>query len=351
MSRTILLAVAICSLCAGAYASQQYTVTALGTLPGYTSGSEAYGINNSGQIVGYAYDASGTRHAFLYSGGQMQDLNTLGGAESAAWSINDSGQIVGYAQTTGGSNHAFLYSGGHMQDLGNWTAHAINNTGQIAGQNSAGHPIIYSGGNVQDLGTLTGGTGGSANGINNTGQAVGQAYTAGDYGFHAFLYNGGGSLQDLGAFGGTYSQASSINNAGQVVGSAQTASGSNHAFLYSNGQMNDLGTLPGGQESDAYGINDSGLIVGSDGGSHALLYSNGAMIDLNTLITPTFGWTLGCANAINDEGQIVGYEYNTAGQTQAFLLSPVPEPMTAIAVGMGIAGLSGYIRRRRMAVK
>ena len=27
--------------------------------------------------------------------------------------------------------------------------------------------------------------------------------------------------------------------------------------------------------------------------------------------------------------------------------SPVPEPLTMLAVGMGIAGLGGYIRRRR----
>ena len=44
----------------------QYTLTDLGTFGG--SQSEAFGINASGQVVGYAQTASGASHAFLYSG-------------------------------------------------------------------------------------------------------------------------------------------------------------------------------------------------------------------------------------------------------------------------------------------
>jgi hypothetical protein len=46
---------------------------------------------------------------------------------------------------------------------------------------------------------------------------------------------------------------------------------------------------------------------------------------------------------------------NTYGPTGTFNThyssSPVPEPMTMAAVGMGLAGLGGYIRRRRAAAK
>ena len=73
----------------------------------------------------------------------MQDLGTLGGPESAAWAINDMDDIVGWAHTLDNEPHAFLYSNGQMIDLNSlvctnsgWTlveARDINNAGQIAG--------------------------------------------------------------------------------------------------------------------------------------------------------------------------------------------------------------------------
>lgn len=49
------------------------------------------------------------------------------------------------------------------------------------------------------------------------------------------------------------------------------------------------------------------------------------MLDLNSLLKDSgSGWTLEVANAINDKGQIVGYGLNPLGQTEAFLLTPVP---------------------------
>jgi probable HAF family extracellular repeat protein len=76
----------------------------LGALPGNVSESAAWGINDSGQVVGYAMiTSSGETHAFLYSGGRMQDLNDLIPADSGwellgANAINNSGEIVGYGR-------------------------------------------------------------------------------------------------------------------------------------------------------------------------------------------------------------------------------------------------------------
>ena len=110
----------------------------LGTLGG--SSSAAYGINDSGQVVGFSRTASGPHHAFLWTtDGGMQDLGTLGGSNSYAYGINDSGQVVGFSYTASGDYHAFLWTAdGGMQDIGtlggsNSDAYGINDSGQIVG--------------------------------------------------------------------------------------------------------------------------------------------------------------------------------------------------------------------------
>jgi probable HAF family extracellular repeat protein len=84
------------------------TMTNLGTLGSIYS--YALGINSAGQVVGYSLTSSGNQNAFLYSGGTMTNLGTLGGNYSQANGINNAGQIVGYATNGGGAESAFLYS-------------------------------------------------------------------------------------------------------------------------------------------------------------------------------------------------------------------------------------------------
>jgi probable HAF family extracellular repeat protein len=315
-----------------ALAGVQYTVTDLGALPGETY-SEATGINNAGQVVGRS-TPNGNSHAFLYSGGVMSDLGTLGGSYSEATGINNAGQIVGTSYTTGGLSRAFLYSNGTMTDLGilpsgsgNY-ANGINDAGQIVGQ--AYTAFLYSNGSMTDLGTLPGGTWSAAYAINSAGQVVGYSTTTGPSPRHAFLYSNG-SMTDLETLGGVYSYATGINNAGQIVGySYTTGDAAIHAFLYSDGVMTDLGTVPGGSQSYAHDINDAGQIVGNTD-TGAFLYNGGVMTDLNSLIDPASGWTLQAANAINDNGQIVGYGIH-------FNRSAKMGTITGTGVGVTVSG-------------
>ena len=71
------------------------------------------------------------------------------------------------------------------------------------------------------------------------------------------------------------------------------------------------------------------------------------MTDLNSLISPSSGWTLTEAAAINGNGWIVGCGTNPSGQVDAFLLTPVPEPSALALLGAGVIGLVAYGWRRR----
>ncbi len=81
-------------------------------------GTEAYGINDAGQIVGDYADSSGAVHGFLYSGGSYTTLDDPSGTNGTiAHGINDAGQIVGYYIDSSGTEHGFLYSGGTYTKL------------------------------------------------------------------------------------------------------------------------------------------------------------------------------------------------------------------------------------------
>jgi probable HAF family extracellular repeat protein len=103
--------------CAAAQLS--YTVTDLGTLGGTTSTANGVagqqGHNAAGMIVGTSTASDGSDHAFLYTNGQMFDLNTLCDLSTSdfnvltvAKTISDSCLIIGEGITSDGQKHAFL---------------------------------------------------------------------------------------------------------------------------------------------------------------------------------------------------------------------------------------------------
>ena len=133
-------------------------------LNGYNS-SEAHSINENGKIVGYAYIYDPPPDPFDYEGEDYRavlfdesgagnniylgTLDIFGYSDSQAWSINDSGEIVGYSYNPMSQlwyYHATLFDptgGGDNIDLNDlidpapgWTlimACSINNNGWIVG--------------------------------------------------------------------------------------------------------------------------------------------------------------------------------------------------------------------------
>ncbi|MFC5548895.1 PEP-CTERM sorting domain-containing protein [Massilia aerilata] len=110
-------------------------------------------------------------------------------------------------------------------------------------------------------------------------------------------------LYNVTVIGGLGSTATDINRYGDVVGSI-TSGGVTHAFAYTGGLYANLGTL-GGLNSFANAINDDGLVVGgastASGDSHAFVFSGGSLHDLGTL-----GGSGSVAWDINNHGVIVG---------------------------------------------
>jgi probable HAF family extracellular repeat protein len=145
------------------------TLQDLGTLPGFIRPfSQAYAINDNGQIAGRSGQAGSNRaptHPFLYDKGTMTDLGSFGGVEAAAFGINDRGQVVGASDLPAppGSDisHAFLYADGVLTDLnpllGGSTesvAYDINNLGQIVGGAGGLGAFVMQGKDVASLNTL-----------------------------------------------------------------------------------------------------------------------------------------------------------------------------------------------------
>ncbi|MHC4572913.1 MAG: DUF3466 family protein [Planctomycetota bacterium] len=285
-------------------------MTDLGTLGG--DYSNAHGMNDAGEVVGCSRDADGNTVAFRWdTNSGMVALERIEGTWSNhAFGINNSGHIVGTFKTFIDVNsipepafttRAFHYTRtGGVIDLGTLggihsIAFVINDLGQTVGYSgltigeTTEHGFLWQDGEMQDLGTIDGYENSLALSINNNSQIVGLARNSAVPGGHrAVLFDttGDGNNVDLGTLGGDNSGAASINNKGQIVGRAETAGGDSHATLF-----------------DSTG--------------------SGNNIDLNDLIDPSLGTTLTFARCINDHGWIVGYGVHPDKTKHGFLLTPI----------------------------
>jgi probable HAF family extracellular repeat protein len=336
-----------------------YTYTDLGGLPGLSfKQSEAWAINDSGQIVGRSYTA-GPRgdvwHPVVWAKDAtgtyvITDLGTFGGNSGSAFGINSQGEIVGEAQAADTTPYGFLIrpltvNGSQvwyqdlnhdgindlMTNLGAVSGQAISDNTQIAAYynlvqfDAAGNEVVT---------TLPSGGGGVA--INNNRQV------AGDVSYLAAVWQVDASGNVLSMLtltplpGNPYSKAVCINALGQAAGYSyhpvSSMSISMRATLWQGGATpTDLGSLGGGT-SDASGINTvNGVlqVVGaaslSNKSNRAFVWKNGAMTNLNTLISAS-GVTLERAKAINAQGQIVGFATVAVGKNRTedhgYLLTP-----------------------------
>ena len=244
-------------------------------LPPFPGGFSSYatGVNNRGQVVGWAEngvhdptcDTSSQilqfRAAIWQPNGQMQELPPLpGDSTSAATAINDYGQVVGIS----------------------------GDCGIAVGGVSARHAVLWQNGVPIDLGNLGGDAWNTPTAINNQGTIVGFANLA--------------------------------------PGTARTFEG----FIWTPaGGMKSLGKIAGDLRSEALGINEKGdKIVGlSRGGPHlfrAVLWQNLTLTDMNSLTVAGSPFLL-FAGDIDQQGHIVGGAFDPDTlESPAFIATPVP---------------------------
>ncbi|HEX5760076.1 MAG TPA: hypothetical protein VF121_12875 [Thermoanaerobaculia bacterium] len=233
-------------------------------------------LNDFGDVVGTA-NAGGVDlgHAVLWTGGAVTDLGTLAtGSYSEAWGVNNNGQVVGSSFTNGGSFgvHGFLYTAAQgMVDLtpnsDTGAATDINDAGQVTGYKTAlggYHAFRWQGGAFVDLGVIPGFAHSFGWAVNAAGQVAGNSTSASGNSEQLFRFTDGVGLQNLGGVG-EHNVAWGINASGMVVGARGLSM--TRAVLYTDAAgLQDLNTLIdpslGWVLLAAYDINDGGEIAG-----------------------------------------------------------------------------------------
>ena len=130
--------------------------------------SAANGINDADQIVGLMEVGkrmlfSPIIHPFLWDKGHAVDLGTFGGSYGEAVNVNARGDVVGYATDAIGMSHAFLWKNGRLLDLvpgQSSQGNGINDAGQVTGHYTTSDRqslgFVWSNGTLRTLPTLSG---------------------------------------------------------------------------------------------------------------------------------------------------------------------------------------------------
>lgn len=211
-----------------------------------TNFSEAFKINGRGDIVGRYAASNGSIQGFLLSKGVLTTLSFPGASNTYAFGINNSGTVVGYWDLLSSlgnvvAYHGFTWKNGSFKQVDfpgsrDSSILGINARGDFVGSWDSGlnHPIAHgfvcSRNKCSSFDApVAGATLTQADDINGKGQIVG-AYTDRGGVMHAFLL-AGANFTSFDFPGATSTLAWGINATGQIVGDYLNADGSTHGFL------------------------------------------------------------------------------------------------------------------------
>ena len=379
MRKALIIAFILVSVSAQA---QQYQIQQLPKLTETSGffGTQAFGLNDNGQVVGRSYNANtGLNEAVIWNNGVLTGL----GFEGLGRAVNNAGTVVGETgwgllQIPQGNAFKWDSTNGYV-DLGNLGtgagpyysgAYDINESGVITGFSftdtvpaSSGEPVHgthgfrYENGTMTDLGEVAADGYSRGHGINDAGDIVGRA-SLGEFDLsskHLAHWDPDNTLTSIPGTGSSvYSTGQDINSHGQIVGNGIDSSGDWLGMVWdSEGNLQHWLDPLGGDRSRAWAINDDGVIVGfgSDAGGvsrAAVSFDGGATsLDLNLLATDLTGWQhLSEALDINEDGTIVGFGVLDNGDFGAFVATVVPIPAAVWMFLSAIGALIGFRKVR-----
>jgi probable HAF family extracellular repeat protein len=262
-----------------------------------------------------AYGTHAQCVAAIWRDGVLQPLPLLpGGNNSYAIGINDAGQVIGYAENDIPDECATPFQVRRFAPVIWQPDGSIRQLSPLPGD------TVGFGFAINRSGQAVGGSGQCSDTVLPQFGAPAAP--------HGVLWDLDGSVSDLGNLGGEFNAPSAINDSGDVAGASQLADGSLHAYIWNRSKgMRDLGTLPGDFLSAVTccrTLNDNGQAVGisiGDNGPRAVLWENGAATDLNG-ISPGSPLYLVFASGINARGQITGWGVTESGAVHGFLATP-----------------------------
>lgn len=254
--------------------------------PGATS-TQASGINNRGQIVGFFHDAAGVAHGYLQDGDNLTSVEIPNTRRTFPSAISNSGAIVGGYSDLNRVIHGFILDHG--------TVTTVDFPGAI-------------------LTTIID--------INDRGDVVG-AFENPDFGIHGFILDRNGLRAiDNPAETLTSTQAAGISNGKLVGGFFLDADVNFHGFTFSDGVFTSV-DIPGAISTVLESLNDHGDIVGlvtfSDGIQHGYVQRD------NRIVTVDFPGAVGSTFPLqmNDPGTVVGAFFDAQGVEHSFLAEPL----------------------------
>jgi probable HAF family extracellular repeat protein len=396
----IVFALSLCLALGSSKAAGQtpaYHANILGIQDGRTNNQVEIPIslNRWGQVIGtYGGGLSGGTHAVLWSPNAANDgtsAGTLfniesspglpaGTADTGPYGLNDRGQVTGWAYTPGqgdGNQHqswmwkptilnstngvlhgnsgsAVTFPLVSISGLGSGAEYnqLINNKGSIAAYGISSRALLWTPAMPNGMsGTWTydPNHGAAPSGFNDAGQIAGSSCESsvwnGPYlhsgAFPPFLDSDviSSSLWIPSSSQECVSAGAALNSKGHLAVAAVSTANVIRGYLYKNGFATDIST---GLSSHVQAINSFDQVVGyaDTDTRRAYLFQNGTAVDLNTLNDSTGGLLLKYAIAINSAGQILATGvYPGAGAS--VLLTPDALVINPVLVTKGSMQISG----------